>query len=59
VHAPDGSGAKIAGMLAFHTGTPEEARLLQGCAPRTPGTASAAREWLNALALLTRAFVPS
>ena len=25
VHAPDGSGAKIAGMLAFHTGTPEEA----------------------------------
>jgi FAD/FMN-containing dehydrogenase len=25
VHAPDGSGAKIAGMLVFHTGTPEEA----------------------------------
>jgi len=25
VHAPDGSGTKIAGMLVFHTGTPEEA----------------------------------
>ena len=25
VHAPDGSGAKIAGMLVFHTGTPDEA----------------------------------
>jgi FAD/FMN-containing dehydrogenase len=25
VHAPDGSGMKVAGMLAFHTGTPEEA----------------------------------
>ncbi len=25
VHAPDGSGQKIAGMLVFHTGTPEEA----------------------------------
>jgi FAD/FMN-containing dehydrogenase len=25
VHAPDGSGAKIAGMIVFHTGTPEEA----------------------------------
>ena len=24
-HAPDGSGTKIAGMLVFHTGTPEEA----------------------------------
>jgi FAD/FMN-containing dehydrogenase len=25
VHAPDGSGMKIAGMIVFHTGTPEEA----------------------------------
>jgi FAD/FMN-containing dehydrogenase len=25
VHTPDGSGTKVAGMLAFHTGTPEEA----------------------------------
>ena len=25
VHAPDGSGMKIAGMVVFHTGTPEEA----------------------------------
>jgi FAD/FMN-containing dehydrogenase len=25
VHAPDGSGVKIAGMIVFHTGTPEEA----------------------------------
>jgi FAD/FMN-containing dehydrogenase len=25
VHAPDGSGVKLAAMLAFHTGTPEEA----------------------------------
>jgi FAD/FMN-containing dehydrogenase len=25
VHAPDGSGTKIAAMLVFHTGTPEEA----------------------------------
>jgi FAD/FMN-containing dehydrogenase len=25
VHAPDGSGMKVAGMLAFHTGTPEAA----------------------------------
>ncbi len=25
VHAPDGSGHKIAGMVVFHTGTPEEA----------------------------------
>ena len=25
VHAPDGSGAKIAGMVVFHTGTPEVA----------------------------------
>ena len=25
VHAPDGSGMKISGMIVFHTGTPEEA----------------------------------
>jgi FAD/FMN-containing dehydrogenase len=25
VHAPDGSGMKIGGMIVFHTGTPEEA----------------------------------
>ncbi|HEY7399237.1 MAG TPA: FAD-binding oxidoreductase [Gaiellaceae bacterium] len=25
VHAPDGSGHKLAGMVVFHTGTPEEA----------------------------------
>jgi FAD/FMN-containing dehydrogenase len=25
VHAPDGSGAKLAAMVVFHTGTPEEA----------------------------------
>jgi FAD/FMN-containing dehydrogenase len=25
VHAPDGSGVKLAGMVVFHTGTPEEA----------------------------------
>jgi FAD/FMN-containing dehydrogenase len=25
VHAPDGSGMKIAGMVVFHTGTPDEA----------------------------------
>lgn len=25
VHAPDGSGMKLAGMIVFHTGTPEEA----------------------------------
>jgi len=25
VHAPDGSGMKLAAMIAFHTGTPEEA----------------------------------
>jgi len=25
VHAPDGSGMKIAGMIVFHTGTPDEA----------------------------------
>ncbi len=25
VHAPDGSGAKLAALLVFHTGTPEEA----------------------------------
>src|SRR5581483_11381308 len=25
VHAPDGSGMKVAGMLAFHAGTAEEA----------------------------------
>jgi FAD/FMN-containing dehydrogenase len=25
VHTPDGSGTKIAGMVVFHTGTPEEA----------------------------------
>ena len=25
VHAPDGSGAKLAAMIVFHTGTPEEA----------------------------------
>ena len=24
-HAPDGSGMKLAGMIVFHTGTPEEA----------------------------------
>jgi FAD/FMN-containing dehydrogenase len=26
VHAPDGSGMKLAAMIVFHTGTPEEAR---------------------------------
>jgi FAD/FMN-containing dehydrogenase len=26
VHAPDGSGVKLAAMIVFHTGTPEEAR---------------------------------
>ena len=25
VHAPDGSGMKLAAMVVFHTGTPEEA----------------------------------
>ena len=25
VHAPDGSGAKLAAMVVFHTGAPEEA----------------------------------